>query len=253
MKISIITVCYNSQKYIRSAIDSVINQTYNDIEYIIIDGASKDSTVEIIKSYGQKITKFISEPDKGIYDAMNKGLKLATGDYLAVLNSDDFYINNHVIADVVGELQKRQTDSLFADLIYVEELNPENKVRYWKSKPYLNNAFTKGWHPAHPTFFVRNQVYKKYGYFNLDFNLAADFELMLRFLEKHQITSCYLAKPLIKMRLGGATNKNIRNIFVQNIECYKAFKTNNLNVSFLYPIYRLVPKLTQYFKKDNVE
>ncbi|MBX2959224.1 MAG: glycosyltransferase [Flavobacteriales bacterium] len=248
MKISIITVCFNSEKHIKTAIESVINQTYKNIEYIVIDGASKDNTVNIVKSYGDKITKFISEPDKGIYDAMNKGFKLATGDYLAVINSDDFYMCNDAIESVVNELNKKQTDSLFADLIYVDENNTDKQVRYWKSNEFIKGSFKKGWHPAHPTFFVKNGIYKKYGYFDLSFKLAADFELMLRFLEKHQISSCYLPKPIIKMRLGGATNKNIKNIYNQNIECYRAFKVNHLSVSIFYPLYRLLPKLVQFFK-----
>lgn len=248
MKISIITVCYNSEKHIKTAIESVINQTYNNIEYILVDGASKDKTVDIVKSYGDKITKFVSEPDKGIYDAMNKGFQMATGDYLAVINSDDFYMSNDAIESVVNELNKKQTDSLFADLIYVEENNTDKQVRYWKSNEFVKGSFKKGWHPAHPTFFVKNEIYKKYGYFDLSFKLAADFELMLRFLEKHQISSCYLPKPIIKMRLGGATNKNFKNIYNQNIECYRAFIVNQLPVSILYPLYRLLPKLIQFFK-----
>jgi glycosyltransferase involved in cell wall biosynthesis len=248
LKISIITVCYNSEKHIKTAIESVINQTYKNIEYIIVDGASKDKTVDIVKSYGDKITKFVSEPDKGIYDAMNKGFQMATGDYLAVINSDDFYMSNDAIESVVNELNKKQTDSLFADLIYVEENNTDKQVRYWKSNEFVKGSFKKGWHPAHPTFFVKNEIYKKYGYFDLSFKLAADFELMLRFLEKHQISSCYLPKPIIKMRLGGATNKNFKNIYNQNIECYRAFKVNQLPVSILYPLYRLLPKLIQFFK-----
>src|ERR1043166_6204978 len=147
MKISIITVCYNSERYIKDAIDSVLHQTYKDIEYIIVDGASKDKTVEIIKSYGNRITKFVSEPDKGIYDAMNKGLKMASGDYLGILNSDDFYIDNNVIENVVNELKQNKTDSLFADLIYVNNANPPQQVRYWKTNPFIKNSFKKGWHP----------------------------------------------------------------------------------------------------------
>jgi glycosyltransferase involved in cell wall biosynthesis len=249
MKISIITVCFNSEKYIRNAIESVLGQTYSNIEYIIIDGDSKDQTMQIVKSYGDSIQVVVSEPDKGIYDAMNKGLKLATGDYVAVLNSDDFYSDNHVIENVVNRLLLAKTDSLFADLIYVEELTPEKQVRYWKSNDFVKGTFKLGWHPAHPTFFVKNSIYEQYGYFNLSFKLAADFELMLRFLEKHQISSCYLDLPIIKMRLGGATNKNIKNIFNQNIECYKSFKINGLPVSVFYPFFRLLPKIKQFFVK----
>lgn len=249
MTISIITVCFNSQNYIRDSIESVLNQTYSHIEYIIIDGGSTDKTLDIIKSYDRRITKCISEKDNGIYHAMNKGLQMASGDYVGILNSDDFYINNNVIEKVVDELKKKKTDCLFADLIYVEGSNPKKQVRYWESKPFIKKSFRKGWHPPHPTFFVKNDIYKKLGYFNLQFKLSADFELMLRFLEKHEISSTYLPEPLIKMRLGGATNKNIRNIIIQNIECFRAFKLNNINVSVLYPAYRLFPKLTQYLKK----
>ena len=249
LTISIVTVCYNSERFIRTAIDSVLSQTYPLIEYIIIDGASKDGTMDIVKSYGKKISVVVSEPDKGIYDAMNKGLKLATGDYVAVLNSDDFYTNNQVIENVVKLLEEAQTDSLFADLTYVETENTNHQVRYWKSNEFVTGSFKMGWHPAHPTFFVKKSIYEKYGYFNLDIQLAADFELMLRFLEKHQISSCYLALPIIKMRLGGATNKSIKNIINQNIECYKSFKINGLSVSLLYPLYRLLPKIKQFFLK----
>ena len=246
MKISVVTVCFNSEKFIKDAIDSVLAQDYPNIEYIIIDGGSTDNTIPIIESYGNKISNFISQPDKGIYDAMNKGLKLATGKFIAILNSDDFYIHNNVISSVVKRLKKENTDCLYADLIYVNRTDPTINVRYWKSKPFIQSSFKLGWHPAHPTFIVKNNVYKKFGYFSLEFKIAADFELMLRFLEKHKISSTYYPEPRIKMRLGGTTNKSIKNIVSQNIECYKAFKSNNLNVSIFYPIFRLLPKLMQY-------
>ena len=249
MKVSIITVCYNSEKYIKTAIDSVLNQDYKNIEYIIVDGDSSDNTKDIIKSYGNKISKFISEPDKGIYDAMNKGIKLATGDVIGTLNSDDLYVDNKVVSKIVSEFNKSDAQILYGNLFYVKKDNTNSIVRNWKTGKYRPDSFKKGWHPAHPTFFVKNDVYKKFGFFNLNYHLAADFELMLRFLEKHKIKSIYLNETIVKMRLGGATNKNFKNIFYQNIECYKAFKNNNLSVSILYPVYRLVPKLMQYFGK----
>ena len=147
-----------------------------------------------------------------------------------------------------GNSPKTKTDSIQADLIYVEENPPNKQVRYWKSKPFVKGAFKKGWHPAHPTFIVKKEIYEKHGYFDLSIKLAADFELMLRFLEKHQISSCYLPEAIVKMRLGGATNQSFKNIYNQNIECYKSFKKNGLSVSILYPVYRLLPKLFQYFK-----
>jgi len=249
MKISIITVCFNSEKYISSAIESVLSQTYNNIEYIIIDGGSKDKTVDIIKSYGNKIHHFVSEPDKGIYDGMNKGFKMATGDYLALINSDDFYMGNNAIELIVNQLLLDKTDSVYADLIYVNPEDVDKTVRYWKSGNFIPGSFKKGWHPPHPTFIVKKDVYNKYGYFDLSFPLAADFELMLRFLEKYKISCTYLNKPLIKMRLGGATNKNFKNILKQNIECYRAFKKNGITVSPFYTLLRSLPKIKQYFSK----
>ena len=249
MKISIITVCFNSEKYISSAIESVLSQTYNNIEYIIIDGGSKDKTVDIIKSYGNKIHHIVSEPDKGIYDGMNKGFKMATGDYLALINSDDFYMGNNAIELIVNQLLLDKTDSVYADLIYVNPEDVDKTVRYWKSGNFIPGSFKKGWHPPHPTFIVKKDVYNKYGYFDLSFPLAADFELMLRFLEKYKISCTYLNKPLIKMRLGGATNKNFKNILKQNIECYRAFKKNGITVSPFYTLLRSLPKIKQYFSK----
>lgn len=250
MRISIVTVCYNSERYIRSAMDSVIGQSYKDIEYILVDGGSKDKTCEIIKSYGDKVSKFVSEKDKGIYDAMNKGLRMASGEYVGILNSDDFYMNSNVLEKVAEMLKLRKTDSLYADLLYVDTINPQKEVRFWKTGEFKPGSFKRGWHPAHPTFFVKKSIYEKFGYFNLDFKLSADFEIMLRFLEKHKISSCYLPEPIVRMRLGGATNKSIGNIIKQNKECFRSFKLNGLPVSFLYPIYRLAPKLLQYINKS---
>jgi glycosyltransferase len=249
MKISIVTVSYNSAKTINDTIRSVLYQTYPDIEYIIIDGGSNDDTIEIIKSYGDKISKFISEADNGIYDAMNKGLKLATGNFIGILNSDDLYINNSVISELYKQLVKGDFEIFFGDLYYVSKDNTDKIIRRWETKNYKPGAFKKGWHPPHPTFFVSKNVYDKYGYFDLKFKLAADFELMLRFLEKYHVRSCYIPKPLVKMRLGGATNKSIINILKQNFECYEAFKVNGIKVSIFYLFYRLLPKLLQFINK----
>lgn len=248
MKVSIITVCYNSQDYITNTITSVLSQNYADIEYIIVDGNSRDNTLSIIKSFGSKITKWISEPDKGLYDAMNKGISLATGDIIAFINSDDFYLDSSVVGDVVNEFQANQVDAVHAELFYVDQSDTDKIVRHWKTGDYTSGAFQKGWHPAHPTLFLKREVYEKFGLFDLQFKLAADFELMCRFFEKHQISSVYLNRPLIKMRLGGATSKNLKNVIRQNIECYKAFKVNNIPVSPFYTFKRIVPKLKQYLK-----
>lgn len=247
MKISIITATYNSASTIVSCVTSVNEQSHQDIEHIIIDGASKDNTIKIINSIPNRVLKIITEPDKGIYDAMNKGIKLATGDIVGLLNSDDLYTDNDVIKKIITLFETTSADCFYADLYYVNKDNTDQIVRHWRTREYISGAFKKGWHPAHPTFFVRREVYEKYGLFNLRFTLAADFELMLRLLERYKITAFYLPEPIVRMRLGGATGKNIQNIIKQNIECYKAFKQNGIKVSPLYPLYRLLPKLKQFF------
>jgi glycosyltransferase len=227
----------------------VKNQTHGNIEHIIIDCKSNDNTLELINSSPNRVTKIISEPDKGIYDAMNKGIKLATGDVIGILNSDDLYTDNNVLENVVKVFESTSVDSFHADLYYVKKDNINQIVRYWKTCDFIPGAFRKGWHPAHPTFFVRREVYEKFGTFNLDFTLAADFELMLRFLERFRITSSYLPQPIVRMRLGGKTSRSLRNSIVQNIECYKAFRINHISVSPLYLFYRLLPKLKQFWNE----
>ncbi|QBN19802.1 glycosyltransferase family 2 protein [Flavobacterium nackdongense] len=249
MKISIITVCYNSEQHIASAIASVLSQTYNDIEYIIVDGCSTDTTLHIIKEFEPQFNgrlKWISEKDSGLYDAMNKGVKMATGEVIGLINSDDLFCDTLAIEKVMKIFSTDITlDSVYADLYYVSQTDTDKIVRRWvtgKQKPFKN-----GWHPAHPTFYIKKEVYDSGGYFNLDFKLAADFEIMLRFLERYHISAYYLADPLVKMRLGGETNKSLKNIYNQNIECIKAFTVNQIQVNkLLYPLYRTIPKLLQF-------
>lgn len=250
MKVSIITATYNSGLTLRDTIRSVLSQSYPNIEYIIIDGESKDNTLDIVSEYKDKISKVISEPDKGIYDAMNKGIRMATGDIVGVLNSDDFFASNNVIEKITNAfINQPDLDGVYTNLYYVKQNHPEITVRHWKSSEFIKGSFTKGWHPAHPTLYLKKSIYNKYGYFDLDFKLAADFELMLRFFEKYHIKTKYLDITTVRMRLGGATSKNISNIKKGNIECIKAFKKNGIEVSPLYLVYRLLPKLKQFFKK----
>lgn len=247
MKISIITVSYNSEKTIEATIKSVINQTYPDIEYIIIDGGSTDRTLGIIEKYKDKIAKIISEPDKGIYDAMNKGLKLATGEIIGILNSDDLYYDEKVIETVVKKIEEQNVDCLWGDLVYVNKNNINQIIRFWKSSEYENRKFQKGWHPPHPTFFVRKKIYEKYGDFNLKFKIAADYELMLRFLEKYKIKFCYIPMILVKMKIGGKSNKSIFNIIKANIESCRAWKVNGLKISPFRIFLKPLSKISQYF------
>ncbi len=246
MKISIITATYNSAKTVADCIVSVNDQTYSNIEHIIIDGGSTDNTIDIIKSLPNRIKVIKSEPDKGIYDAMNKGIRIASGDVIGILNSDDLYTDNYVLEKIALAFNDSSIDCVHADLYYVSKNDTNQTVRHWKAGKYSSGAFTRGWHPAHPTFFLRKKIYERYGLFNLDFKLAADFELMLRLLERYHVASSYLPEPTVRMRLGGATGKNIQNIVKQNMECYKAFAVNGIKVSPAYSLYRLLPKLKQF-------
>ncbi len=248
MKVSIITAILNNKELIEDCINSVLNQPCQNIEYIVIDGGSTDGTLEIIKKYKDKISKWISEPDKGIYDGLNKGIRLATGDIVGFLHTDDFYAHDKVIETVVSNMEKYNVDSCYGDLLYVDKNNTNKIIRYWKSQPYRDGLFKKGWMPPHPTFFVKKEVYEKYGYFNTDFKIASDYELMLRFLHKYKISTCYIPEVLIKMRLGGASNRSLKNLITKTTEDYRAWKVNNLKRSFYTIPFKNLSKIPQFFK-----
>ena len=247
MKFSLITVTYNSDKTLIYTIKSVLSQTYPNIEYIIVDGASKDNTVSIIKEYEPKFNgrmKWISERDKGLYDAMNKGIRMATGDVVGILNSDDLFMDDKVLADIAAAFDG-QTDAMFGNLYFVNQEDVNQIVRVWKGSPY--KSFKSGWHPAHPTFYVRREVYEKYGGFDTTFDVSADFELMLRFIEKHGIRTKYLDRYMVRMRMGGESTGSIKNIIRGNKNIFRAFRKNEIKVSPLYPVYRLLPKVIDRF------
>jgi len=246
MKISIITVCRNSAAVIEGAIRSVLAQTHKDIEYIVVDGASTDGTVQLVRSFSDRLAKLVSEPDAGIYDAMNKGIGLATGDIVGILNSDDLYADDNVLARVAAVFEKPEVDVCYGDLVYVSPANIDKPVRVWKSSPYKSGSFLSGWVPPHPTFFVRRQVYEKYGRLDLSFPLAADFELMLRFLHCLGLKSSYIPETLVKMRLGGASNKSFANMFQQNMEIYRAGRKNGVNLGAQYYFGKFYDRFKQY-------
>ena len=249
MIVSIITVCFNSADTIEDTIKSVLSQDYKDIEYIVVDGGSRDATLEILTKYRSRISKYISEPDNGVYDAMNKGLKLATGEVVGFLHGDDFYATKEVIEKVVRVFKQNKIDCLWGDLVYVNKENTEKIIRYWKSGRYRKNLFKSGWMPAHPTFFVKRCIYEKYGYFNTDFRIAADYEIMLRFLHKFNISNYYIPKVLVKMRVGGLSNRSLKNVVRKSIEDYKAWKTNNLSGGIYAIIMKNISKIPQFFVK----
>jgi len=242
LKVSIITVVYNSRFTISDTIESVLSQDYSEIEYIIVDGLSSDGTQEIIRSYGDRITHFVSEKDKGIYDAMNKGIKIASGDIIGILNSDDFYVNNDVISTVVKEFEANNFDSVFADLVYVKREKPEKIVRYYDSSYFNLKKFAYGLMPAHLTFFVKRNIYERYGLFKIDYKIASDYELLTRFLSKYQISYSYIPKVIIKMRTGGLSTKSLKSNWILNKEIVRACAENGINTN-IFKIY------SKYFSK----
>jgi glycosyltransferase involved in cell wall biosynthesis len=240
---------WNNKETIKDAIDSVLGQTYENIEYIVVDGASTDGTVEIVQSYGDKITKFISELDKGLYDAMNKGIKLATGDIVGILNSDDFYIDEFVCERVVKEFEEKGVDSTYADLVFVKTENLDKTVRYYDSSHFSPEKFAYGWMPAHPTFFAKREIYEKYGVFKTDYKIAADYELLTRFLAKNKISYSYIKEPIVKMRIGGASTSGIKSNYILNKEIIRACKENGIYTNWLMVLSKYPKKIMGLFKK----
>ena len=244
MKVSIITVSYNSEKTIEDTIQSVISQDYQDIEYIIIDGASSDATKSIIDNYKTDISCFISEPDAGIYDAMNKGVNASNGDLIGILNSDDVYSNSFVVSDMVNALGN--SDAVYADLVYVDFNNLDKVKRVWKSGRFKKGAFYFGWMPPHPTFFVKKECYLNFGLYSLSLRSAADYELMLRFIHKNNIRVSYLPEIIVKMRVGGVSNISLKNRILANREDKKAWKINNIRPKAFTFFLKPLRKLSQF-------
>lgn len=221
------------------------------MEHVVVDGGSTDGTLAIIDRHRHQIGKFVSEPDRGIYDAMNKGIAMATGDVIGTLNADDVYADETVLSQVAGIFTNPAVDACYADLVYVDAHNPEKIVRYWQSCEYHPGLFEKGWMPAHPTFFVRRGVYQKWGGFDLAFPRQADFELTMRLLVVHEIRSVYVPKVWVRMRTGGASNSSLVAIAKGNLEAYRACKYNGLRVSALFIPRKLLSRIPQFFVRPE--
>lgn len=251
-KFSIITVVFNNEATIADTVRSVSMQTYSNVEYLIIDGQSTDGTLERIKDSGGTVTNLISEPDGGIYDAMNKGIALASGEFIGFINADDFYPSATVLSKVAEAFEKSGADSCYGDLCYVRQAEPTRIVRYWRSKEFMSGAFEKGWCPPHPTFFVRRSVYERLGGFDLSFKIAADVELMARYLAASRISTHYISEVLVKMRLGGTTNRSLSNIFKQNVEIRRALFKNGLHSSLVsFVLNKLVTRAIQFVSRPS--
>lgn len=233
MKISVVTICYNAAATIADTLDSVAAQTYPEIEHVIVDGASKDNTMAVIKQHGSRVSKIISEPDKGIYDAMNKGLKYATGDVIGFLNADDFYASPQSLSTIADAFKDTGVDACYGDLCYVQQEDVNAIVRYWRSSPFKPRLFEVGWCPPHPTFYARRSVFEKHGNFDASYRIAGDADLMMRFLERDHIRTRYINEILVKMRVGGASNQSLTSIIKQNKEVWRSLKAYGLEASLL--------------------
>lgn len=252
IKLSIVTVVYNGVDTIADAIESVLGQSYGGLEYIVIDGQSRDGSVSVIQKYANRINTFVSEPDSGIYDAMNKGIRLASGDVIGFLNADDFYANSEVLKSVASTFLSSSCDVVYGDLVYVDSKDTRKIKRYWKSGAYKFAKFRFGWHPPHPAFFVKTELLKRSGGFDTGMNIAADYELMFRLLYVEKLHAAYLPLPLVKMRLGGESNRSIRNVAKANMQCMRAWKKNAKPMPILLVPLKLSRKCLQYFWKPSV-
>tara|TARA_Y100001954_G_scaffold83823_1_gene92029 strand:+ start:1808 stop:2551 length:744 start_codon:yes stop_codon:yes gene_type:complete len=246
VKISIITVCYNAEDTIGDTIQSVLSQDYKDVEYIIVDGKSTDRTLEIIQSINNGI-KLISEKDQGMYDAMNKGINIASGDVIGILNADDIYKNSQVLTKVMDAF-KANISIVYGDIEYVKYDDLSNVVRKWKAGVFRTGKFKWGWMPPHPGFFVKKSCYESFGLFNLNLSTSADYELMLRMLEVHHLSCNYIPKTITSMRVGGASNSSLKNRLIANRNDKKAWTIHPINPFWFTFILKPLRKLPQFFR-----
>ncbi|TPV35734.1 glycosyltransferase [Paucihalobacter ruber] len=249
MKISIITATYNSSKTIGSALESVISQTYPNIEHLIVDGASKDDTIEIVKSYQKDHPhiRYISEPDQGIYDALNKGIAMATGDILGFVHADDMLAHPDTIAQIAAAFKANNCDGVYGDLYYVNAQDTTKVIRNWRSKSFKTKLLKRGWMPAHPTLFLKTSLYHTYGVFDTSFRIAADYELVLRIFKHPHLQFHYLPLTIVKMRVGGVSNRSIQNILQKSKEDFRALKRHRLPIPWYTLFMKNLSKIPQFF------
>jgi glycosyltransferase involved in cell wall biosynthesis len=251
MEVSIVTITYNDAETIQDTIDSVRSQEYVDIEYVIKDGKSTDGTVEIIKRNEDVIDRWQSTEDEGLFDALNAGIRMTTGDIVGMLHADDLFYRTDILNSVVVTMESEGADVCWGDLVYVDREDPSKVVRYWESSEFQPGKFARGWMPPHLTFFAKRDLFDRYGYYDTDLRMSADYELMLRFLKAHNVPGAYVPRVMVKMRTGGVSDRSIGNIpqILRNQwDCYRAWKTNDLAGGWLVPIVKPLLKLPQSFR-----
>lgn len=247
MKISIITPAFNSAGTIAGCISSVTSQSYPDLEHIIIDGASRDNTLEVVNSLPNRVSKIVSEPDTGIYCALNKGILLAGGDIIGLLHSDDELASPEVIEKICAKFKEDGVDIVYGDITYVSRNNGHKVIRYWKSRPFDRSLLLKGWMPAHPSIFIKKEVFTRHGLFDLDYKISSDYDLILRLLKNEDIKVEYLPLLITRMKLGGASNRSIGNIIRKSFEDYKIIRRHRLPMPLLVLAGKNFGKLNQFF------
>ena len=246
MKISVVTISFNSKDTIEGTILSVLAQKNCNLEYIVVDGNSSDGTREILEKYRDRINHLIIERDSGIYDAMNKGIARATGDVIGVLNSDDLYAHDEVLANVSSMMSSGDCDALYGDLDYVHHTQTDKLIRHWTSGRYRRSRWLRGWMPPHPAFFLKRKCYEEYGTYRTDFTISADYELMLRMMFKYRVTACYLPDVLVKMRTGGASNSSLKQRLKANKEDRMAWKVNGYSPGPITTVLKPLRKVGQW-------
>ncbi|RZL57735.1 MAG: glycosyltransferase [Pedobacter sp.] len=247
MKITIITVVYNAEKHLRDCIESVLAQNYQDLEYILIDGNSSDGTYQIAQEYEDRISILVSEPDNGMYDALNKGIALATGEVIGILNADDILATEDVVSEIVKKFQELNVDAVYGDLNYVAQDNVTVVHRKWRSAPARPRDLALGWMPAHPTLYIKSTLFDKFGGYKLSYGSAADYELMLRYFYKHQINTAYLPKLMVNMRNGGMSNQSTKHRYAAFLNDYAALKQNQVPIPLFALFLKKIRKIKQFF------
>jgi glycosyltransferase len=248
-RISIITAVLNRRPTISAAIESVLSQTGADIEYIVVDGNSTDGTDEVIQGYSDRISRYIREPDAGIYDALNKGVKAATGDIIGFLHADDWFSGPDVLASVAEAFCDPSLDAAYGDLVYVSSHAPEHVIRYWKSGEMEHNRFRWGWMPPHPTVYLRRECYENYGLYRSDFRISADYEMMIRMFYNYRLQTRYIDRVLVRMRLGGISNGSLANRLLASQEDRRAWAVNGLRPPFGIQFLKPLCKLRQFWER----